>query len=157
MAIWYWLLAALVAVWVAYDASKRKAMFIGWALGVLLLTPIILPIYLAARPLKAGETREGGRGWNILKNFALTWTVLMVMMTAVSLSATVNMPATTSGAASLGRGIALAVALAGFGGAWLFPMIGALVLGFFLRKSHVVERGPTGRLAHDSGGIEPAG
>ncbi len=85
--MWYFILFGLLALWVGFDASRRNlgiAKVILWAIGTFLLGVIVMPIYIAKRPLKANEVREGGLAWNLLKNFALTWTVLMV---AISISA----------------------------------------------------------------------
>src|SRR5215216_1015501 len=106
--MWYIIIFGLLTLSVAFDASRRKlgaAKTILWAIGTFLLGVIVVPIYLAKRPLKVNEVREGGLAWNLLKNFALTWTILMV---------------------------------------------GAIVLGFFLKNSAIVERGPTGPLAQEA-------
>jgi hypothetical protein len=62
---------AAIAAYTAYDAYNRK-MGAGsaavWGLGTLLICPVIFPIYMAKRPLKDGEVREGGFAWNLLKN-----------------------------------------------------------------------------------------
>src|SRR5258708_28900846 len=79
--MWYLVLYGIFALWVLQDGLSRKlaTSAAGWTLGTLLLGPIILPVYLAKRPLKKGEVREGGTAWNILKNFAVLWTVLMAI------------------------------------------------------------------------------
>jgi len=77
--MWYFVLYAIFAVWVFTDAKKRMNHVVGWPLTTLLLGPIVLPVYFAKRNLKEGEVREGGTGWNILKNFALFWTITMVV------------------------------------------------------------------------------
>ena len=33
---------------------------------------------------------------------------------------------------------------------WFFPMVGSIVLGFFLKNSAIVERGPSGPLAQEA-------
>ena len=146
--MWYWIVAALLAVWVLVDGWRRAGpVAIAWALGAFVLTPFVVPVYFAVRPLKAGETREGGRAWNILKNFALTWTVLTLAIAVVGLQGIGDMPAATSDAETVGRGVGTALGLGAIAMLWFFPMVGAVLLGFFLRKTSVVERGPTGRLA----------
>lgn len=138
----------ILTIWVGVDAYKRKNNVILWPLGTLFITPIVAPVYFAKRNLKEGELREGGTGWNILKNFALVWTVLM-LFTGISgiIGASSVLQDTTSGAevagATIGTGLGL-MAIAMF---WFFPMVGAVVLGFFLKKSSQVEEGPTGELA----------
>ena len=62
--------------------------------------------------------------------------------------------ATDAEKAGTAIGVMLGIGL--IGAAWMFPMIGALVLGFFLRKSSVIERGPTGRLARSASALVPA-
>jgi hypothetical protein len=137
------------AVWIFFDARKREEKSILWAIGTALLGIIVLPVWFAKRPLLAGEVREGGTAWNILKNFALFWTILMVVgaiSTMVGVSQGVN--AIQDDAELAGAAIGTALGLGLIGALWFFPMVGALVLGFFLKKSSVIERGPA--IGHDS-------
>lgn len=140
--MWYLALYAVFALWVVIDGQQRKDGFILWGLGTFLLGPIILPIYLARRPLKPGEIREGGRGWNILKNFALFWTILMFVAGIVGLVGASETVATAdSEAEQAGAAIGTILGLGLLGATWFFPMVGALVLGLFLKNSSIVERG----------------
>ena len=155
--MWYLILCGILALWAFVDAKKRKANAILWAVGTLLLGPIVLPFYFAKRPLKAGELREGGTWWNILKNFAIFWTILMAVaaiwgMVAVSEhSSTFQSEAERAGAA-----IGTALGLGMIAALWFFPFIGAVGLGFFLKKSSIVEKGPSGTLATTSAQDEPS-
>lgn len=142
------ILSVLLAAWIAWDARNRMANWILWGIATLILWPIAIPLYLAQRPLKSGERREGGRAWNVLKNFALTWTLFMLVITPIAfvgagaeVASEAASDAEAAGAA-LGMGLGLVFA----GGLWFFVMLGAVIVGFFLRKSDV-EEGPTGRLA----------
>ena len=78
--MWYFVLYAIFAIWVLIDARKRRNHAIGWPLATFLLGPLVLPVYLAKRNLREGEVREGGTSWNILRNFALFWTITMVVV-----------------------------------------------------------------------------
>lgn len=50
-------IALLVAIWVATDANKRGMNGVAWAVGVFLLCIVFLPIYLIVRkPLLAEQT-----------------------------------------------------------------------------------------------------
>lgn len=69
--MWYFVLYLAFAVWVFADAKKRMNHPMGWPAATLVLGPVVLPVYFAKRNLKAGEVREGGTGWNVIKNFAL--------------------------------------------------------------------------------------
>jgi hypothetical protein len=147
--VWYWGLAALALIWLGIDGWQRRSpLLLLWIVGVLLLWPLVLPIYLAERPLKHGETREGGRAWNILRNFALTWTVLLLgfavayLMTVSSATQSID-----SDAGRVGAGIGVTLVFVLLAAVWFFPMFGAIVLGYFLRKTALIERGPTGPLA----------
>lgn len=66
------LVSVVLTVWVSRDAYSRgltdKA---GWVIGSLLLTVVFFPLYLAKRPLRVGENRSGGVGWNFCKNLAI--------------------------------------------------------------------------------------
>ncbi len=150
--MWYLILFGLLALWVGFDASRRNlgaAKAVLWAIGTFLLGVIVMPIYVAKRPLKANEVREGGLAWNLLKNFALTWTILMVAIGISAVGAAagtdVNSDAEAAGAA-IGTGLVVIILAV----VWFFPMVGAIVLGFFLKNSAIVERGPTGPLAQEA-------
>jgi hypothetical protein len=46
-------------------------------LATVILGPVVVPLYFARRPLREGETREGGVGWNILgKRLVSRWSKL---------------------------------------------------------------------------------
>ncbi|MGB6065390.1 MAG: SHOCT domain-containing protein [Desulfomonilaceae bacterium] len=129
-------------VWVLIDAGKRKSdKSLWWGIGTAALGPLVLPVYLSKRPLLAEEVREGGAAWNILKNFALFWTVTMAIFAIYLLLSVGGAKELDSDAA---KGIAATVGLGLIGALWFFPMATAMILGFFLKKSSIIERGPTG-------------
>lgn len=150
----YWIVAGLMALWVLRDARQRReqASAFGWGIGALLVPFLALPLYLASRPLKAGEVRAGGKPWYILKHFAITWTILLLAVgvsTALELAVGVATPVTEADKAGYAFASVLGLGLIAM--YWFFPTMGALLLGFFLRKPSVIERGPTGRLAFGMG------
>jgi len=150
--MWYIIIFGLLTLWVAFDASRRKlgaAKTILWTIGTFLLGVIVVPIYLAKRPLKVNEVREGGLVWNLLKNFALTWTILMVAISISAISAAAGTD-TSSGAEVAGAAIGIGIVIVILAVVWFVPMVGAIVLGFFLKNSAIVERGPTGPLAQEA-------
>ena len=59
----------IITLWVAYDGQQRKGLDLFWVLVILLLGPLLLPFYLAVRPLMKDETRRGGFFWNAFWNF----------------------------------------------------------------------------------------
>ena len=76
-----------LAVWVGRDASRRQtqtAPFL-WGLGVFLFWLLFFPLYLAKRPLKAGEVRSGGGGWNFMKNLAIAVPVYVPVVVILGL------------------------------------------------------------------------
>src|SRR5262245_41979365 len=77
--MWYWLVGFGLAIWIAVDGSSRKFNFLPYALATILLWPLVSPIYLASRPLKAGERRRVGAVWNVAKYLAVTWTVCLAV------------------------------------------------------------------------------
>jgi antitoxin component YwqK of YwqJK toxin-antitoxin module/predicted nucleic acid-binding Zn ribbon protein len=160
----YLIVAALLlhAVWVFFDAHKRRRHTLrqaaGWALGTLVLWLFVVPLYFAQRHLRAGETREGGDGWNYLKTLALLWTIVMFavgahyILAASEVASTAHTSAGQAGAAigaTLGIGLIAAV--------WFFPVLGALLLGLVLKKTSIVEKGPTGPLAFQAPGAVTPG
>ncbi len=145
----YFLLYAVFALWVLFDGISRKvgAAAVLWVLGTAILGPIVLPIYLATRPLKEGEVREGGKAWNILKNFAILWTIVMAIATLAALVRMGNITTgLTSDAEMVGAGLGILATMGLLAALWFFPTIGAALLGFLLKKNTIVETGPTGAL-----------
>lgn len=155
--MWYLALCGMFALWVLLDGFTRKvgASVAVWVLGTVLLGPIVLPIYLAKRPLKKGEVREGGTAWNVLKNFAILWTVFMAM---AAFGALVKMGqavgSLASDAARAGAGLGILFGMGFLAIVWFLPTCGAAVLGFLLKKNSIIETGPTGPLV---GQDSPAG
>jgi preprotein translocase subunit SecG len=151
--VWYFIRFGLLALWVGFDASRRNlgaVKAILWAIGTFLLGVIVMPIYIAKRPLKANEVREGGLAWNLLKNFALTWTVLMVAISISAIGAAAGGTNVNSDAEAAGAAIGMGIVVIILAIVWFFPMVGAIVLRFFLKNSSIVERGPTGPLAQEA-------
>lgn len=156
----YFLLYGVFALWVLFDGVSRKmgASALFWALGTGVLGPVILPIYLASRPLKEGEVREGGKAWNVLKNFAILWTIAMAIATIAGLMAMAKgTTELTSEAARAGAGIGIVLGLGLLAATWFFPTMGAALLGFLLKKTTVVETGPTGPLVGKNSAASPVG
>lgn len=84
--MWYWMLNILIALWVFFDARKRKMnKSLLWGIGTSLLMVVVIPFYFAKRPLKAGEVREGGTAWNVIKSFAIFWTIFMFVAGVVGM------------------------------------------------------------------------
>jgi hypothetical protein len=138
-----YLIYALFGIWVFFDAKKRGESPITSALKTAVFGPIALPFYIAKRPLLAGEVREGGTGWNVMKNFALSWTVFMVVASIVAVfSVSAKMDPNFSDATKAGYGAGMVIGLGLYAAIWFFPMVGSLLLGAFLKKSSVVEKGP---------------
>lgn len=146
--MWYFALYLAFAVWVFIDARKRLNHPIGWPAATAVLGPVVLPVYFAKRNLKTGEVREGGTGWNVIKNFALFWTLTVAvgaiagMVNAGQVADRATTQAQKAGAAlgaTLGMGMIFVL--------WFVVLAAALILGLFLKKSSIVEHGPTGPLA----------
>ena len=141
-------ISVALAVWVGRDASTRQtqtAPFL-WGLGVFLFWLLFFPLYLAKRPLKAGEVRSGGRGWNFMKNLAIAVTVYVPVVVILGLS---DIAAQATSSEEVVALIVFFVLLVG--SMWLVFAGGVLVIGLILKKSSTIERGPTGTLAQASG------
>jgi hypothetical protein len=115
------------------DAKKRRQDSLLLPGLTFVLGTLVLPIYIAKRNLKEGEVREGGLGWNILKNFALYWTITWAVCCVLVLFSGDEAVATFG--------------IMTFGFIWFVGAVSALVLGMFLKKNSIIEKGPTGALA----------
>jgi hypothetical protein len=134
----YFLLYGIFALWVLFDGLSRKMAVsaVMWTIGTGILGPVVLPIYLASRPLKQGEVREGGKGWNVLKNFAILWTIVMAIASIIGL---MGMAKASTGLGSdaekVGAGIGFVVGIGLLAAVWFLPTMGAALLGFLLKKT----------------------
>jgi hypothetical protein len=142
--MWYFVVVGLAAIYVIVDGFRRNAPLPGIVLGLLtfLFLPLGLPLWLALRPLRGTETREGGKAWNILKSFALMWTAFMLLISILSVSGMGSLSPTQSDAEAVGQVLGVSLGFGLLGCIWFVPMVGAVVLGFFLKKSSVIEYGP---------------
>jgi 4-amino-4-deoxy-L-arabinose transferase-like glycosyltransferase len=147
--MFYWVLNIAIALWVFFDARSRKVdQPVLWAIGTCLLMIIVIPFYFAKRSLKDGEVREGGTGWNVTKYFAIFWTLFMFVNGVSSLMAVSDVAnKSSSGTEQAGGVIGTFMGMGVNLGLWFIVIAGALVIGLFLKKSSIVEKGPTGALA----------
>jgi len=144
----YFIVYIAIAIWVFRDSKKRRINGMPWAVCSAIFGPVVVPIYLAKRPLKDGEVREGGLPWNVLKNFALFWTLTILVAGVAGMAGAADAAKdANSDAEKVGAGCGVVAGIGMLIALWFIPMIGALILGFFLKKSSVVEKGPTGPLA----------
>lgn len=145
----YLLLWLGFAIWVFVDSrNRRMGKSVLWAIGTQFAGVLVLPMYFAKRNLFAGEVREGGAGWNAVKVFALYWTITMFVAGMAGMGAASREVATaTSSAGQAGAAIGSMLGLGLLLGVWFAVLAGALVIGLFLKKSSIVESGPTGELA----------
>jgi hypothetical protein len=147
--MWYIVLSSVIAGCVLVDAMKRQVTRPHiWAFATFLCGPIVLPLYLSRRPLQLDETRRGGPVWNILKNFAFHWSVLVLVAVVAELLVNNERDAITYGLSRLiGHGIATPAGMRVLLEVWLAPIVGSTLLGFIFRRRSIVEVGPTGPLA----------
>ncbi len=148
--MWYFIFSSIVTILVILDAKRRRMRVIGWALGAFLLPFVVTPFYYANRSLKAGEMREGGKGWNVLKMFVLFWTIIIAIASIASfISVGEHVSTLQSDAERAGAAIGTTIGFAMIGAIWFLPTLAALVIGLFIKKSTIIEKGPTGRLAEN--------
>lgn len=133
----YFTVNFFLAGFVIWDALRRNVSRVKttlWVAFTIGASAAALPFYFASRPLREGEQRGGGFGWNVVRNYFLLWTVLHMLVGAGM--------ALEFGSAA-GIGIFMLVVT------WLAPTPVLGIVGFFL-KSSVTRTGPTGPLAGDN-------
>lgn len=138
------ILNLLLATWVLYDSTQRRADFM-WVIGTAVLGPILLPVYRARRPLIGAEIREGGPDWIVARHFAWVWTLAMgvvIFWVAISIANEVgiseNYDKDDTTAANLSRYLALLF----LGICWVVPFAAALVFSIVSYVDGVAEYGP---------------
>ena len=126
------MLYALSAIWIFFDARKRKNRFFVWSILTFIIGPfIILPFYFAYRNLKAGEVRVGGTVWHIFRNYTLSWTALVFFTVFVMML--VLDPEGGFGTFLIGGII------------WFFVAFFIMLIGLFFKQSDIFERGSPDR------------
>ena len=98
-----------------------------WGTAVAIAGPAGLAAYLAFRPLRAGESREGGRAWQVFSKFVVCWTTLLAFAALWNL------------VLPFAEFLPLAIA-------WGVGALAALLVGVALKRNSQVEQGPTGLL-----------
>ena len=152
----YFIFYVGVSAWIYFDSKKRNFKGIPYAIVSLFFGMFSLPVYLAKRNLKEGEVREGGLAWNILKNFALFYTILVAFIFIAGIISADIHPANDEEKAAAGLAVVLGGAF--FILIWIVPTVCALVLGALLKKSSIIEKGPTGeRIEKDANIFELPG
>jgi hypothetical protein len=117
-----WVLSAVACIFIDVRARHAKRHWVAAAIG----GPIGAAAYLAMRPLRMNESREGGTAWQFLSKLVILWTSLILCVAMVNLA----MPG---------------AAMATLGLAWAGLAVPALVVGLALKRNSV-EHGPTGVL-----------
>lgn len=145
----YLIVNGLLLAYLVWDGRKREVSKIwGWAIGAIIAGPLVLPFYFAGRPLTEGEVRSGGYGWNVVRYFALLWTFLFFVIGMASCANVGEVAESAqSDAEKAGAAIGAGIGFVFLSLMWFFPLLGSLVVGFFLKKN-TKEEGPTGPLAN---------
>lgn len=133
--------SAVFAAWVILDGLGRPGLRAGatwllWGIGTLILAPLILPVYIAKRPLKGKEVRRGGPDWIVARRFVGMWTLYLGIIMAWTLYLTLTGDTTIergSGvsqadfdrAQAVSRGVAVFFLFL----CWLIPALAAWVIG----------------------------
>jgi heme/copper-type cytochrome/quinol oxidase subunit 2 len=146
--MYYWILSAILAFWVAADAYTRSNNVALWGIGAFIAGPIVIPIYCAKRHLNDGEQRKGGTGWIFAKVFVIIWTVTSIVVTVAGvISTNQSIAATTSEVEKAGMQAGAAFGMIINIAVWIIPVFIVALIGIILRRSDAVETGPTGKLA----------
>ena len=147
----------LCSIWVYRDARLRGNSALVWSLSTVPFGFMTLPFYFSTRHLREGEVREGGRTWNILKFFAVYWTITMALFSFAGLMAVSKTAANASSDAyKVGVAIGATLGLGWLFLVWFVPFVWAVLIGLLLRKSTTVERGGTKVLeSHDHSSARP--
>ena len=138
--LWQFVVYSILAILVLFDARSRKNNVIAWPVLTAIAGVIALPVYLAKRYLKEGETRHGGTGWNVAKYFAVFWTVSVAVDLIRSM---VSIPGILEGlepAAVISGSVILFLSYAVI---WFVIIVFVLIVGLILKDKNVIEEGPT--------------
>ena len=128
---------ALATLWVAWDSRQRSSLDWFWVLAILLLGPLLLPFYLATRPLLQGERRVGGLFWNLFLNCENLLTWLAGLAAAAVFVENISMPHDKSLAevkrAEIKAGSLIGVAI-------FIVLAGLEKMGFELFREHIEKK-----------------
>lgn len=142
--LWQFAVYAFLAILVFFDARSRKNNVIAWPVLTAIAGVIALPVYLAKRYLKAGETRSGGTGWNVTKYFAVFWTLSVAVD---FIRAMVFIPGMLEGLEPAAVTYGSIIAFLSYAVIWFVIIVCALIAGLILKDKSVIEEGPGRR--HD--------
>jgi hypothetical protein len=135
----HFVVSTAFAIWIIVDSHKRKKL--AWAHAIIsffLMWWICLPFYIAGRPLKPGETREGGYAWNVCKFFMLGWTLLLaycLLIGMVNVSNSLSNRDMGNAYASAGAALGVGVGLGFFFCLYVGVAIPVIITGLLLKKN----------------------
>ena len=128
--------AVILAIFVFFNAKKRKNNIVLWPIGTFVFWPLILPFYMAKRNLLPNEKREGGSGWNVCKYFILTWTgFIAILFIAGLFNVADSATKVESDAEAVGASIGILLGAGLYFIVWILPVIVSLILGLILKKN----------------------
>ena len=131
-----------VAIYIYVDAKKREdSRGLKFAILTALFGAFSAPFYFAQRNLLEGEKREGGKWWNVVKWFALFWSVAMFIAIITGLWNVAGIETADeyeSAGVAIGAGIGVMIWVV----AWVFGLGTALIIGMLTKNSSIVEEGP---------------
>jgi len=124
----------VIAIWIFQDAKKRGAEN-GTKMAILtaLFGALAAPFYFAQRPLLEGETRDGGKWWNVAKWFALFWTIAMGIAVVSGLVNVAGIE-TADEYEEMGVAIGASIGFMLYIVLWFGGMITALIVGMLAKK-----------------------
>jgi hypothetical protein len=80
--MWPRWLRTISTIWVAWDSKKRKSTDVFWAIVTFILGPLMIPFYMASRPLLKGEKRINNYLWDVFFNFQRFFSWIMALAAA---------------------------------------------------------------------------
>ena len=138
--MWY-LITGLICIFLIWNNNKeRNASITKYAIISIIWPPLGYGLWQAEKPLINDEKRYGGKGWNILKWFAIIHTIMCViwgfygMFLGAKVASESGSDAGKVGAA-IGTGLGIMMIML----VWFFGVVGSLILGLIVKKPIVEE------------------
>ena len=140
--MWYFITGLICAVLIWLNNKERNAPIVKYIVISILFPQLGYGLWQAEKPLIGNEERYGGKGWNIMKWFAIFHTIFCVIWAVYGLVVGSDVASKTNddfgrAGAVIGTGLGIIMIMM----VWFGGVLGSLILGLILKKPIVEKAG----------------
>lgn len=133
--MWYLITGIIASILIVINKKERNINIVKYIIISLIMPPLGYGMWQADKPLIGKEERYGGKGWVIMRTFAIFHTIMCIIWAFFALGLASEVAGNASNdyeaaGAAIGAGIGIIMIV----GIWFGGTLGSLILGLILKK-----------------------